>query len=264
MSEETLARNLPSEPAEVDWNIIHNISRGPAQAFGESFAAEDLRPTVVVSCFPLIEKLACLAGAYTSGIDLVVPAQRSLPGALLDDSLKTRSRLHYQLANLQAARLRPGAWAVLVDPAGHLTEGTSGNVFLVRQGELITPRAENLLPGITRHLVLEVAAECGISSGEADITPAEGAAAEEIFMTSTSIGILHGRSFQGTVVGGGQLGPITARLRQGLSQAVGVDFTAQAARYSELRAARRRAGAEPVVAGTGALRANLRSRGTNR
>ena len=57
MSEETLARNLPSEPAEVDWNIIHNISRGPVQAFGESFAAEDLRPTVVVSCFPLIEKL---------------------------------------------------------------------------------------------------------------------------------------------------------------------------------------------------------------
>ena len=49
-------------------------------------------------------------------------------------------------------------------------------MFLVRQGELITPRAENLLPGITRHLVLEVAAECGISSGEADITPAEGAA----------------------------------------------------------------------------------------
>ena len=34
ISEETLARNLPSEPAEVDWNIIHNVSRGPAHAPG--------------------------------------------------------------------------------------------------------------------------------------------------------------------------------------------------------------------------------------
>lgn len=242
VTEETLARNLPTEPTEVDWNIIHNISRGPVPALREAFTGEEMRPTVIVSCFPLIDKLASLASAYTSGIDLVVPAQRSLPGALLDDSLKTRSRLHYQLANLQAARIRAGAWAVMLDPAGHLTEGTSGNVFLVRRGELETPRAENLLPGITRHLVLEVAATSGIASSEADITPDEAARADEIFMTSTSIGILHARSFDGTVLGGGQIGPVSLRLRRELSHAVGVDFAAQAARYAELRAARERGG----------------------
>ena len=107
ISEEVLARNLPTEPADVDWNIIHNILRGPVAALRDAFSPDELRPTVIVSCFPLVEKLGSLAAAYESGIDLVVPAQRSLPGGLLDDSLKTRSRLHYQLANLQAAEMAP-------------------------------------------------------------------------------------------------------------------------------------------------------------
>ena len=169
ISEEVLARNLPTEPADVDWNIIHNISRGPVAALRDAFSPDELRPTVIVSCFPLVEKLGSLAAAYESGIDLVVPAQRSLPGGLLDDSLKTRSRLHYQLANLQAAEMAPRAWAVMLDPAGHLTEGTSGNIFIVDRGKLLTPRAENLLPGLTRHMVIELAAGLAIDCLEADL-----------------------------------------------------------------------------------------------
>jgi branched-chain amino acid aminotransferase len=239
ISEETLARNLASAPADVDWNIIHNVSRGPVPALGEAFTADELRPTVIVSCFPLVEKLGALAAAYTTGIDLVVPAQRSLPGELLDDSLKTRSRLHYQLANLQAARITPGAWAVLVDPAGHLTEGTSGNIFLVQDGELTTPRADNLLPGITRQMVIELAEALGIGCGESDLTPAQASAADEMFLTATSIGILHARSFQGATIGAGGIGSITARLRQALCEAVGIDFAAQAARCAQIRSSRR-------------------------
>ena len=238
VSEETLARNLATEPEEVDWNIIHNVSRGPAAAWRDAFTADELRPTVIVSCFPLLEKLGALAGAYEAGIDLVVPTQRSLPGDLLDDALKTRSRLHYQLANLQAAEMRPGAWAVLVDPAGHLTEGTSGNLFLARHGELLTPTADNLLPGITRQMVMERAAGLGIACRETDITLERAADAEEMFLTSTSIGILHARTFQGKAIGGDGIGPVASRLRAALGQAVGVDFAAQAARYAEMRAAR--------------------------
>ncbi len=237
-TEETLARNLPTEPAEVDWNIIHNASRGPVMALADAFTPDELRPTVIISCFPLVEKLGALAPAYESGIDLVVPTQRSLPGELLDDRLKTRSRLHYQLANLQASQQRAGAWAVLVDPAGHLTEGTSGNVFLVRHEELITPRVDNLLPGITRGMVIDLAAQLGIACIESNITPAEAAQADEIFMTSTSIGLLHARSFMGHSLGAGGIGPIAARLRAALSDAVGVDFGAQAALYAKLRAER--------------------------
>lgn len=233
---DTLARNLATEAENVDWNIIHNVSRGPAGAFAEAFAPDELRPTVIISCYPLVAKLAALASCYREGIDLVVPAQQSLPGELLDDALKTRSRLHYQLANLQAAEIRAGAWALLVDPAGHLTEGTSGNVFVVRDGELLTPKAENLLPGITRQLVIDLAEKLKQPWREADLTVADAAAADEIFMTSTSIGILHARSFAGKNVRDGQIGPIAARMRAGLAEFMGVDFAAQAAEYARLRA----------------------------
>ncbi|HEY2838191.1 MAG TPA: aminotransferase class IV [Pirellulales bacterium] len=235
---ETLARNRSTEAANVDWNIIHNVSRGPAGAFADAFAPADMRPTVIVSCYPLVEKLAALAPCYEHGIDLVVPRQRSLPGRLLDDALKTRSRLHYQLANLQAAEIRPGAWAALVDPAGHLTEGTSGNLFLVRGGELLTPKAENLLPGITRQLVIDLAEQLRQPWREADLTVADAAAASEIFVTSTSIGILHARTFEGVSVSDGRLGPVATRLRAALAELMGVDFAAQAAEYAQLRAGR--------------------------
>jgi len=235
ITEETLARNLPTEAPDVDWNIIHNVSRGPARGFTEAFASDQRRPTVLVSCFPLIEKLAALAPAYEAGIDVVIPQQRSIPGELLDDSLKTRSRLHYQLANLQAEAMSAGAWAVLTDPAGNLTEGTSGNVFLVRHGALYTPRAENLLPGITRQIVIDLAQRAGTDFFEADISVAAALQADEIFMTSTSIGVLHVRRFAERLIGAGGIGPVTAHLRSALSEAVGVDFAAQAQLYLQRR-----------------------------
>ncbi len=221
----------------MDWNVIHNVLRGPTAANFGAFAPHELRPTVIVSCFPLVEKLGSLAAAYDTGIDAIVPAQRSIPGALLDDSLKTRSRLHYQLANLQANEMQPSAWAILTDPAGHLTEGTSGNVFVVRHRSLFTPRADNVLPGITRQMVLELAASAKIPVFESDITSAQALESEEMFMTSTSIGILHVRHFAGRLIAAGGIGPITARLRASLCEAVGLDFAAQAARYAELREA---------------------------
>lgn len=231
---ETLAHNLPTEPEEVDWDIIHNVSRGPASGFDAAFARGDMRPTVVISCIPITWKLAPLAGAYHTGLNLVVPPQLALPRELVDASIKTRSRVHYQLANMQAGEMQRGAIALLVDPDGFLTEGTSGNVFVVRGGELLTPEARNLLPGITRDVVLGVAHRIGVAAREANIAVAEAAAAEEMFLTSTSIGILHARSFNGELIGSGAIGELTSRLREALIAEVGVDFVAQAKRYAEL------------------------------
>lgn len=227
---ETLHRNAATEPEDMDWNIIHNVSRGPAAAFSDAFPPAERRPTVLVSCRPLAAKLAALAPLYERGIDLAVPEQRSLPGDLLDAALKTRSRLHYQLANLQAEARHPGAWAALLDPTGHLTECTSGNLFLVRDGQLLTPSARNLLPGITRGVVLELAERLGISAAETDLTVADALAADEIFVTSTTIGILHVRRWEAAPIGPGGAGPVTIRLRSEFMHDVGLDFVEQARR----------------------------------
>ncbi len=229
---ETLAQNLPLEGADVDWNIMHDVSRGPGDDYHTAFATEEMRPTVLVSCFPLTEKLARLAPSFTSGVDLVVPAQRSIPSIVLDSHFKSRSRVHFQLANLQARELLPGSTAALVDPDGYLTEGTSGNLFCVEQGQLITPTARNILPGVTRDLVLQLASCLGIPATETDLTVERARRCEEMFVTSTSIGILHARSFQRRTIGNGKLGPLTSRLRAALYEEIGLDFSAQSQAYA--------------------------------
>lgn len=232
ITKDVLVRNLPTEADDVDWNIIHNVSRGPGAGFSGAFTPEEMRPTVIVSCYPITGRMAALAPAYTSGIELVIPSQRAIPSALLEASIKTRSRLHYQLANFEAAEILPGSTAVLVDPDGYLTETTSGNIFIVVGGELLTPTRRNLLPGITRDTVLELAQRLDIPAREADVTPEMATMAEEMFVTSTSIGIIHARTLNRVPIGTGEPGLVTRQLREALQAEVGLDFAEQARGYA--------------------------------
>lgn len=229
---QTLERNLPLAPREIDWNIIHNVSRGPAGPFAAAFAPAERVPTIIISCFPLAARLAAESLHYERGLDLVVPAQRSLPPELLDPTVKTRSRLHYQLANLQASQKSPGAGALLLDPSGHVTEGTSGNFFIVEQSKLFTPRGACVLPGITRSIVLELAGQSGMIASETDITLDRALSADEAFVTATSTGVLHVRSLEGRLFGAGQAGPITLGLRAAFHEHAGLDFAVQARMYA--------------------------------
>lgn len=230
---ETLSRNLPLEAGDVDWNIVHDISRGPGDEYLDALSADEMRPTVLVSCFPMTDKLARLAPAFVTGIDLVVPAQRSIPSNLFDSHFKSRSRAHFQLANLQARDILPGATAALVDPDGYLTEGTNGNLFCVEKGALVTPTTRNILAGITRNVVLQLANRLGIKSCETDITPRRAADYDEMFVTSTSVGILHARTFEKRPIGAGSIGPVTARLRAAFYEEIGLDFAEQALAFSK-------------------------------
>lgn len=239
IAQETLARNLPTEASDVEWNLIVNVSAGPSPTFLDAFPSEEIRPTVIISCFPMTRRLAKLARPFEEGIDVVVPQQKALPPELLDPAIKTRGRLHYHIAGLQAANARPRAVAVLVNPHGFLTESTSANLFLVRRGELYTPHLRDVLPGVTRGVILELAEQLGLKATEADLTPDDALQASEVLLTSTSIGILHARSFNGTTLGDGRLGPVAKQLRQAFNHLVGVDIVAQANAYAE-----RLAGAE--------------------
>jgi branched-chain amino acid aminotransferase len=121
---------------------------------------------------------------------------------------------------------------VLIDPDGYLTEGTSGNVFFVHDGKLYTPTSRNILPGVTRGIVLDLARRLGIETREADLTPAFASQAQEIFVTSTSIGIIPACSFECVGIPHDVPGPVTRRLTEALAAEVGLDFAAQANLYA--------------------------------
>jgi len=230
---ETLARNLPTESDEVDWHIRHDISRGPAELFSTVFP-EGLRPTVIISCWPLVKAMGRFAPNYERGVPVILSAQKSIPPDLIDPRAKTRSRVHFQLAQLHAAKVAPGSWPVLTDEAGFLTEGPSWNVFIVKDGTLISPVGEEILHGVSREITLRAAHVAGIPTREEGITPAGAREADEILCTATSFGIVHASSFEGIQMGDGHPGPILRRLLPTWKQEVGLDFIAQARRYAEL------------------------------
>ena len=228
---ETLARNLPTEPESMDWQIMHDVSRGPLALYRTAFS-EPLRPTVSINCWPLVTHMGSFAANYAKGVDLVIPAQHAIPAHLLDAKAKTRSRLHYQMALLEAGRMGAGRWPLLVDPDGFLTEGPGWNVFLVKAGELLSPEPRNILLGVSRATTLELARELGIPVRETNLGRYDALTAEEIFCSATSFAMVHAATFEGQTVGDGGPGPIFRQLLAAWKNLVGLDFVAQAQDYA--------------------------------
>lgn len=96
---------------------------------------------------------------------------------------------------------------------GRVTEGSSTNVFLVANGEILTPPKTNLLlPGITRDLVLELARKAGMPCAERELPRAELEAADEIWLTSSSRDAVPVTRLDGKPVGDGRPGEIWQRM----------------------------------------------------
>ena len=228
---ETLARNRPTEDDDVDWQIMHNVSRGPLPLYASAFP-QGLQPTVCIHCWPLITHMGGFAKNYETGVDLMIPAQQAIPAHLLDPKAKTRSRVHYRLAEFQGAR--GGAkWPVLLDPDGFLAEGPGWNIFLVKNGALLTPEPRNILNGVSRRAILELAQNLGVEVHETNLGRYDALLADEIFCTATTFSLVHARSFEGHTIGSGQPGPMVQAFREAWKSVVGVDFVAQARDYAE-------------------------------
>jgi branched-chain amino acid aminotransferase len=105
--------------------------------------------------------------------------------------------------------------AVLLNEHGRVAEGPAMNIFIARDGHLVTPRTtDGILEGITRATVIELSHELGIPVVERAVDPTELYLAQEMFMCGTAYEIAPVREIDGVVLGDGEAGPITRRLRQ--------------------------------------------------
>ena len=120
------------------------------------------------------------------------------------------------------------AWAVLLDHDGNLAEGLGSNIFFVRDGELLTPRARFVLPGISRDTVIDLAGEEGLTVHESDLDLFDAFTSDECFLTSTSLCMVPVSSLNGRPIGdGGVPGPVTAQLMEAYKRLLDFDFVAQ-------------------------------------
>jgi D-alanine transaminase len=104
------------------------------------------------------------------------------------------------------------AWMV---QDGKITEGTSNNAFIVKDGKVITrPLSNEILPGCTRRALFRLAKDHGVTIEERLFTPEEAYGADEAFITSASQFVMPVTEIDGKRIGGGQPGPVSRKMRE--------------------------------------------------
>ena len=166
-------------------------------------------PTVAMYVKPLEATNPAL---YERGAAAVIVSIRRNPVEALNPAMKASNLLNNALASREAYA-KGALEAILLNTRGEVAEGAGSNVFIVKDGLLLTPPLScGLLAGITRELVLEIAVAEGIPHEERVLHPADLHSADEMFVTSTLKELAPVATLDGAPVGTGRPGPMTQAL----------------------------------------------------
>jgi D-alanine transaminase len=193
---------LVAENDGGDLSVYLQVTRGVAKR-DHAFPA-DIRPTVFAMTNPLMP----LSDDILQNGIATVTLQDYRWGRC---DIKAITLLPNVLMRQQA--VEAGAMEAILLRDGHATEGSASNLFVVHEGTLITPpKSPQLLPGITRDLVLELARANGFDVREAEIPEATLRGAEEVWMTSSTKEVVPVTRLDDAEVGTGRPGPQWARM----------------------------------------------------
>ncbi|MGM0412287.1 MAG: D-amino acid aminotransferase [Pseudomonadota bacterium] len=199
---ERVIREVVRRNGGGDQSVYLQVTRGVARR-DHAFPAQT-PPTAFVMASPLKPPTKA---DLESGCHVITRAD---PRWLHCD-IKTTSLLPNVLLRQEA--LEAGADEVILVRDGVVTEAATANLFVVRHGRLMTPQqGPHLLPGITRDLVLELAANQGIPAGEAALDRTDLTAADEIWLTSSTREVRPVTCLDGRGVGDGAAGPVWHRI----------------------------------------------------
>ncbi|MGH0034520.1 MAG: aminotransferase class IV [Myxococcota bacterium] len=197
-------------------------------------------PSIEVDVVPLDARVSLAVAAYDPVEDVVKTKPRELWGArrptlklwiekersqrrpdIIPAQAKVAANYESPMVAKWKARKQGYDEIVLVDSDGFLAEGPTTNVFLVESdGTVCTPPLANVLPGITRRSILELAKHDGIPVREQPLRPDALFDAAEVFLTGTSAGVWPVESVDGRAVGEATPGPVSARLREHFERVV--------------------------------------------
>jgi branched-chain amino acid aminotransferase len=157
--------------------------------------------------------------AYRDGVRVViVDIIRNHPGSV-NPIIKSNNLMNNALAMQEA--IRHGAFeGVMRNYRGELTECTTANLFIVKDGAVLTPPLDaGLLPGITREFIFEIGRAIGIDVREAVLRDADLVGADEAFLTSTTREAVPIVTVDEKAIGSGEPGPVTRKLLQAFREA---------------------------------------------
>jgi branched-chain amino acid aminotransferase len=146
--------------------------------------------------------------------------ERISPRSLIPHAKASGQYLNSVLAKIESLK---GGYdeAILLDDHGHVCEGSAENVFVVRDGVIVTPpQTASILDGITRRSVLQIARDLGYPTLESDIARAELYLADEVFLSGTGAELVPVREIDDHAIADGKPGEITRVLQQAFDDAL--------------------------------------------
>lgn len=149
---------------------------------------------------------------YEKGMSVITSVQRRNKATIVDPQIKSLNYLNNILAKIEANRAG-AAEAIMLNHDGIVTEATGDNIFIVKNGEILTPPVYvGILDGITRRTVIEAAKKEGIPVRETEFTLFNVYNADECFLTGTAAEAIAVTSVDGRTIGSGVQGEVTKRI----------------------------------------------------
>jgi branched-chain amino acid aminotransferase len=146
--------------------------------------------------------------------------RRISPDSLIPHAKASGQYLNNVLAKVESVKAGYEE-SILLDDNGYVCEGTGENIYLVRDGEIVTPGQQNsILDGITRRSVIQIAQDLGYRVVERDIGRAELYLADEVFMSGTAAELVPVREVDDHPVGCGEPGEVTRVLQKAFDDAI--------------------------------------------
>ena len=149
---------------------------------------------------------------YREGMAVIVAKTIRTSPRMLSPAVKSLNYLNNIMAKVEATEAGV-AEAVMLNEHGNVAECTGDNIFIVKDGQLITtPSSAGILEGITRTVVMRLAERLDVPLAEKDITPEEVYSADECFLTGTAAEVIAVTRVDGKAIGNGRPGPMTSKL----------------------------------------------------
>lgn len=189
----------------VSGYIRVNLTRGTGLGLDPSHI--DTRPRLIIAT----KQLSLYPeDMYTNGLVMITCATRVPSPDAIDPRIKcTGKYINNILAKMEANRVGAGE-GIMLNQQGHVAEATGDNVFIVRDGIIVTPpTSSGCLKGITRKAAMECAQALGFTVVEETITVFDIYTADECFLTGTAAEVIPAVVLDERVIGTGHPGPIT-------------------------------------------------------
>jgi branched-chain amino acid aminotransferase len=182
----------------------------PLNFIDGKWGGPDWKPTLMIYCAPYYWQATF--EKQEVGFKCMIPTIRNFPPQCLNPRIKNWDRLNYYLAVMEVKE-RGADTPIILDVDGYVTEAIGSNVWIVANGKLYTA-AEDILYGITREVVFDIARLENIEAITARFTTFELYNADEAFLCSTTGGIMPVTEVDGRIIGSGKPGPITRQIKE--------------------------------------------------